>query len=283
TWNVKNVFFNEDEESIFAPCKVETLGRYAFENLKMKNLIMPKSLKYVEGALSGYDESEIEMIEFGPALETISYDCFYRLNRLNTIVVQAEVPPTLALDKENWWDGFDPEGIMLSVPSRSWQAYSEASGWKEFFVGRNSLDISVAGVDRPICYFVNAPVSRDASDEEQVQKIYVRDGYSMGLQSGKTLTLGFDIPEGRTLARLELNGKDMLPAVRDNKVAITLQGDSRLEMALDGAAATETLATGGAESEVMERYDLTGRPVGASASGVIIEKNADGRVCKVVK
>ena len=283
TWNVKNVFFNEDEESIFAPCKVETLGRYAFENLKMKNLIMPKSLKHVEGALSSYDESEIEMIEFGPVLETISDDCFYRLNRLNTIVVQAEVPPALALDRENWWDGFDPEGIMLSVPSRSWQVYSEAPGWKEFFAGCNSLDISVAGVDKPICYFVNVPASRDASDEEPLQKIYVRDGYSMGLQSGKTLTLGFDIPEGRTLARLELNGMDMLPAVRDNKVAITLQGDSRLEMALDGAAAVETLATGGDESEVMARYDLTGRPVGASASGVIIEKSADGRVRKVVK
>jgi len=100
--SLKKVIFKKES-------KLETIGKAAFYRSKnLKTVILPPSVKLIEGFAFAYSGLEKIIFEEGSELETIGRDAFYKSENLKTITI----PLGVVIKKSAFEDTGCPKDIF---------------------------------------------------------------------------------------------------------------------------------------------------------------------------
>ena len=154
--------------------QLQTIGNWAFYNChELQNLEIPEGVTYIgDGAFYGC--VYLEGLSLPSSVQSIGDNCFALCSKLQKIIVNAPVPPSI--QAKTFYDV--NRQIPVYVPEESVNAYKNDAQWSEF---------NIQGIS-------NVPLAIDQINSSSLQgggkgRLILRDGKIFILRGDKTYTL----------------------------------------------------------------------------------------------
>ena len=259
------------------PSKVEVLSRGAFKNSKnLVSLALPASLKSVEA------------------------EALYGCTALRNLSVEAIEPPTIKGGSAI--QGIHTDLCIISIPTQSFNAYMNAPHWGLFVQMRNDIAVETAG-NGEITF---ESVEEEEEDEEeevvyakrrgtaQAKKrapsyatpedalTYANNGSSIFVPKNGKVLLRITPDAGEELVSATLDGKDIMPDIKDNVyIATADKANAKLVVKFSGAKTQQGDVNGDGEVNVTDIQSIANHILG-KATGTfdvtVADMNGDGEV-----
>jgi len=290
------VKYTGGEKRVVIPDGIEVIGKYAFTNASLEEVVIPDSVKVLESAC--FEETpQLRKVEMGSGVSEIGPFAFYNIPKLETFLVSElnqnyYVENNALIEKDGQWliqycvgsketDYKIPDGVKSlggysfagsenletvtipdSVESTSIKVFSDCLNLKKVEVGSGLVDVYS-------CIFNNTPSLEEFVISAKNPRYYTDDGVwlpkygdSLWFYPAGKRTESYKIPEG--IREAQFNGNPYLKSIYISKDVeklgfdeSTCQGEINKMASLDAIEIDKNNKEFRVADNVLYNYDMT--------------------------